>query len=283
MNNQLSDLDAVVYFHSGEKVIKVPRDGFEDEEFRKVFSSQSIYCSNFNSTPISIYSQLNGEFKQLLLLNSNNLLIIMNKSMILLDLQDHKNNEAIVKKELKYDENDDEIEMIRSTISDGIFYSNEYLNSVDSILIVVGFKKSKILRIYSFDNQQNKSEISLLTQIDSINWDYYGWLKTHPHSYTWQESCIIESTFMIDQTKSNKNNEILLRFCLQEKPDKIKIIEIRNDGKYEIIKEINDETIGIKQEDKFYESHVSNKLYQIELEGYIQNRIILKSKSNRIK
>ena len=130
-------------------------------------------------------------------------------------------------------------------------------------MIVVGFEESRMLRIYKFKNQDK--DISLLTQIDSIKWDYYGarWYGEL------KESCIIESTFMIDKmTTKNELNEVILRFCLKEnEKDKIKVIEIKNDGRWEIKKEIEGKNIDAN--DRFDGA-------LIHLEGFVENRIIFK-------
>ena len=165
--------------------------------------------------------------------------------------------------------------MIRSTIPEGIVFSRDYLDSVDSIVIVVGFNFSKMLRIYKFKNK-NK-EFSLLTQIDSIKWDSYE--HTGGLFEEWRECCIIESTFLIDKMTKNELNEVLLRFCLKEegegRKDKIKVIEIKNDGKWEIKKEVEVE----KEERNDIDDDYKNK--PIELEGFQENRIILKRRIDR--
>ena len=79
---------------------------------------------------------------------------------------------------------------------------------------------------------------------------------------------------MIDIMNKNELNEVSLRFCLNEKEDgkdKINVIEIKNDGKYEIIKEVGNDI-----DDKY-------KNDSIQLEGFIKNRIILKRKIKEYK
>ena len=111
--NKLSDLNPVVYFHSTQ--------------------SKSIFCYDYSSNtvnPIYESNQLKGEFKQLLLLSSNCLLVVTSRSMMSWTIneldqsmreKENNKNESIVRKEFEY--KNDEIEMIRSTIPEGIVFS----------------------------------------------------------------------------------------------------------------------------------------------------------------
>ena len=88
-------------------------------------------------------------------------------------------------------------------------------------------------------------------------------------SELWRESLIIDSTFLIDNVERGKLNEALIRFCLQEN-DETKVIEIKNNGEFEVTfnmkqKEINDQEI--EKEDYKNES--------IQLEGFIDSNTLL--------
>ena len=133
------------------------------------YSQNSVYFQDFVSTK-RIFENQNGKVKSLLLLPSNHLAIFMNNSMMLVDIE---RNESESEKIFEIENNDDEIELVESTIPKQTVFSSGYLERVDGVTIIVGFKLSKIMRIYRFNNK-NKAGISLISQLDSIKYDYFG-------------------------------------------------------------------------------------------------------------
>ena len=138
------------------------------------YSQNSVYFQDFVSTK-RIFENQNGKVKSLLLLPSNHLAIFMNNSMMLVDLE---RNESESEKIFEIENNDDEIELVESTIPKQTVFSSGYLERVDGVTIIVGFKLSKIMRIYRFNNK-NKAGISLISQLDSIKYDYFGFYQSH--------------------------------------------------------------------------------------------------------
>ena len=207
--DKLSDLDLNVYF----------------------YSSENIYSSNL-ITKSCIMDNLNGKFIKLLLLNSNYLLVATSQSIILLDLREYTIDTGFSFKR------DEEIDFLESTIPKETVYSSQYLNSFNTKMITVGFKMSGIVRIYKFDNNNEKEK---LHEINSIKWNYFA----YPLHQPWNDICMDTLCMFDNNTRTESNNDgPLIRFCLKE-GDFIKIVVVQRDGKVEINR-FNEIEIAIK-------------------------------------
>ena len=170
------------------------------------YSQNSVYFQDSISTEPICGNQI-GVIKALLLLNSIYLSIFTDKWMMVADVRTNESEKVF---EL---ENDDEIELIESTIPKQTVFSSDYLDDVDGITIIVGLKLNKTIRVYRFD-RKNEKKVSLISELDSIKYDCFGFYKSRNETL-WRDSLIIESTFLIDNTEKGKLNEALIRFCFQ--------------------------------------------------------------------
>ena len=266
------------------------------------YSENSVYFQDSDSSK-EIFKKKSGQFKTILVLDTKHLAIAMSHSIALFDLERNELEWILETEECPEEnttedytddssmtvENGDEIELIESTIPKETVFTSDFLDAVDGITIIVGLKKSKIIQIYRFNNK-NKAGISLIPQSNPIIYDYFGFYQSN-YDRLWRESLIIDSTFLIGKVK---RDEALIRFCLQEN-DETKVIEIKNNGEFEVIfnmkqndinedddirQEIEDDEKNDQEiEDEDYEDYKRWKNESIQLDGFIDsNRLLLKQR-----
>ena len=201
LHRQIGDHLQIV-IKSGNKTIK----NVNDAQFYLFYHSpDSVYFGDFVSSK-QIFESEEGEeggIKTILLLHSNYLAVFMSESMILVDIEKGERKSGFERREDR-----DEIEMIESTIPKQKVFESDYLDGVeDGITIIVGFKLRKTIRIYQFDRKRESNKISLISQLDSIKYDYFGFYQSISIDQLWRESLLIDPTFLIDNVKRGKLNE----------------------------------------------------------------------------